>query len=82
MSNIVRNTSRKSQATVASNTLKHIAADQSVSTRGGTVELQTGSKPIPVQIGAPKVKPKETTFSHENLKKLQAATNMSDKTLL
>ena len=82
LSNIVRNTSRKSQSTVASNTLKNIAEDQSVSTRGGTLQLQTGSKQLPVKIGTPQVKPKEPTFSHENLKRLQAATNLSDKSLL
>ena len=78
----MRNTSRKSRSTVTSNTLKVIASDQSVSTRGGTVTLQTGSKPLSVQIGVPKVKPKEAKFSHENLKRLQASTNLSDKSLL
>jgi hypothetical protein len=79
---IVRNVSSKSRSTVTSNTLKTIADEQCVSTRGGTVKLQTGSKAIPVKIGTVKVKPKEPTFSHENLKRLQAANNLSDKSLL
>ena len=82
LSNLVRSTSRKSQSSVTSSTLKAIATDQSVSTRGGTLTLQTGSKPLPVQIGTPKVHPKQATFSHENLKRLQASTNLSDKSLL
>ena len=82
MSNIVRNVSRKSRSTVASNTLKTIADEQCVSTRGGTLKLQTGCKPITVQIGNDKVKPREPTFSHENLKKLQTATKLSDRSLM
>ena len=82
LANIVKNTSGRSRAKVTSSTLKTIAADQGVSTRGGIVELLTGSKTIPVQLGTPKIKPKEAKFSHENLKKLQTANNLSDKTLL
>ena len=82
LSNLVRNVSSKSKAKVASNTLKSIAAEQGVSTRGGVLKLQTGSKALPVQIGTPKLKPKEAKFSHENLKRLQAATNMSDSSLM
>ena len=82
LTSIVRNTSRKSRTTVAANALKTIADEQGVSVRGGTVNLQTAFYPVPVQIGTPKVKPKEPTFSHENLKKLQLATNLSDKSLL
>ena len=82
MANIVKNTSGKSRAKVTSVTLKTIAEEQEVSTRGGVVHLQTGAKPIPVQIGTPTVKPKVPKFSHESLKKLQAANNLSDKTLL
>ena len=82
LANIVRNSSGKSRAKVASSTLKSIAADQGISTRGGIVELQTGSKTFQVQLGESKVKPKAAKFSHESLKKLQAANNLSDKTLL
>ena len=80
--NIIRNVSRKSKSTITSNTLKSIASEESVTSRGGTLELQTGSKTIPVIIGTPQVKPKEPAFSHDNLKRLQAATNLSDKSLL
>ena len=82
LSTIVRNVSKKSRANVASNTLKTIAEDQCVSTRGGIVQLQTGSKPIPVQIGTTKVQPKKATFSHENMLRLQTANNLSDRSLL
>ena len=82
LAHIVKNISGRSRAKVTSSTLKTVAADQGVSTRGGIVELQTGSKPLPVQIGTPKIKPKMAKFSHENLKKLQTANNLSDQTLL
>ena len=82
LSDIVRNTSGRSRSKVASSTLKTIAEDQGVSSRGGTVQLKAGSKILPINLGTPRVKPKEAKFSHENLKKLQAANNLSDKTLL
>ena len=83
LSSIVKNTSKKSRANVASSTLKTIAVECGVSTRGGTVQLATGSKKLPVQIGTTsKSKPKEATFSHENLKRLQTANNLSDRSLL
>ena len=82
LSNIVRNTSGKSKAKVASSTLKSLAEEQGVSSRGGVIHLETGSKPIPVQVGTPKVKPRDPKFSHENLKRLQTANNLSDKTML
>ena len=82
LSNIVRNVSKKSRANVTSSTLKSIAEDEGVSTRGGTLKLQTGSKPIQVQVGTSRESPKEATFSHENLKRLQAASNISDTSLL
>ena len=74
MSDIVRNVSCKSRSKVASDTLKTIADEQLASTRGGALKLQTGCKPITVQIGTDRAKPREPTFSHENLKRLQAAT--------
>ena len=81
LSNIVRNTSTRSKSKITASGLKNIAEEQGTSTRGGTVKLQTGSKPIPVVIGAPQIKPKQAKFSHENLKRLQAATNLSDKSM-
>ena len=81
LSNIVKNVSCRSRATVTSNTLKSIAAEEDISTKGGTLNLTTRSKPLPVRIGTPKVQPKEPTFSHDNLKRLQADSNLSDKSL-
>ena len=67
LTDIVRNSSGKSRAKVTSATLKTIADESGVSLKGGVIQLQTGSKPIPVQIGTSKVRPKDTKFSHENL---------------
>ena len=82
LANIVRSSSGKSRSKVASSTLKTLADDQGVSLRGGTLQLATGSRPLPVIVGAPKIKPKDPKFSHESLQKLQTANNLSDKTLL
>ena len=82
LSSIVRNTSGKSRSKVAAATLKTIAADQGVSTKGGTLQLQSGKNPLPIQLGTPRIQPKKAKFSHEELKKLQTAHNLSDKTLL
>ena len=80
--NIVKKTSGRSRAKVASSTLKTIALDQGVTTQGGLLQLQTGSKPIPVKLGAPKVQPKKAKFSQDDLKMMQTANNLSDQTLL
>ena len=77
----MRNTSTRSKSKITASGLKNIADEQGTSTRGGTLKLQTGSKPIPVVIGAPQIKPKQAKFSHENLKRLQTATNLSDKSM-
>lgn len=82
LATIIRKTSQKTKETVTSKTLKTIAVEEGVSTRGGTLKLQTGSKPIPIQIGTPRVKPREARFSHANLMKIQAGNNLSDNTLL
>ena len=82
LANIVKKTSGRSRAKIASSTLKTIALDQGVSTQGGLLQLQTGSRPIPVQLGAPKIKPKNAKFSHDDLKMMQTANNLSDQTLL
>ena len=57
LSSIVKDNSDKSRSKIASSTIKKIAEDAQVTTRGGVVQLQTGSKPLSIQIGA-KVKTK------------------------
>ena len=79
---MVRQTSDKSKAKVVSATLKTICEEQGISTRGGRLQLQTGSKSLPVQVGTPKNHPKKARFSYNNLKRLQAQNNLSDRVLL
>ena len=81
LSDNVRNTSTRSKSKITASGLKDIAEELGTTPRGGTIELQTGSKLLPVVIGAPQRKPKQAKFSHENLKRLQAATNLSDKSM-
>ena len=62
-----------------SNVLKSICADKGVSTSGGTIYLGTGSKPIPVTVGKPKVLVKRPRFTIDNLKRLKTSMNLSDR---
>ena len=79
---IVQSTSTKSRSKITAKNIKNLASAEGVSTRGGTLNLVTGGTNLPVKIGNLKVKPKQPHFSHENLKRLQLANNMSDRTLL
>ena len=81
VSEIVKNKSAKSRGKVTSSILKTVAADQSVTLRGGQVNLPSGSNILHVKLGTPKVVPKPPRFSHENLKRIQAAHNLSDKAI-
>ena len=49
--------------------------------RGGLVNLQSGSKQLPVQVGTPRIKQKKAKFSHQDLVHLQTAQSMSDKSI-
>ena len=82
MINIVRNSSVKTKCNVIASELKCLAEDQGVSTKGGDIELQSGSKTLPVQIGTKKCGPKEPKFSHENLKNLGARLNLSGNAVM
>ena len=81
LSEMVRQSSDKSKSTVTVSTLKTMAEDQGVSTKGGTVMLKSGSKVLPVQIGSSRVKAVQGRFSHGSLMRLQVALNLSDNTL-
>ena len=79
---LIKNCSEGSKSSVLAAGLRHVAENQGESTRGGTITLQSGSHAIPVQIGIKRTREITPKFSHENLKRLQAATNLSDKSLL
>ena len=79
MINITRNNNNSEKMTV--NLLKSVAEDQGVSTRGGKINLGSGSKDLPSVIGKLTVEPKVSMFSHEALKKCQVNHNMSDNTM-
>ena len=81
LSKLVKNTSEKTRSKVTCHSLKTVAEDQGVGARGGTVQLGSGSKLLPVVVGTTKQKPKLAKFSHENLLSLQLATNLSDKSI-
>ena len=76
---IVKNNSRKSKARVTSNIVKHIFEERCVDKRGGTVNLETGGKPLSVTLGC-KTKPRR--FDAASMMKLQTVCNLSDKTVL
>ena len=82
LSNLVKNSSEKSKATVASEALHDIAQNVGASTRGGVVILPSGNNKLPVTIGTAKVATKEAKFSHEDMMRLQGSQNLSDRGLM
>ena len=75
---------KKSPATkskLACTILKTTASECESSTRGGVLELKSGSKQLPVQIGTPKDSKASPQFSHEDMKRVQTDHNLSDKTV-
>ena len=84
IANLVKSVSDESQAKVASATLHDIAEKQGVSNkRGATVTLKSGHQKLPVKIGKEKVQTGQTTtFTHDDMKKIQLSQNMSDRNIL
>ena len=76
---MVKSSSIKSKSKVTSEVLKNICSDSGVTLKGGEIKLSTGGKPLPVKIGTPQNKPKTPRFTHESMKRLQAAYNFSDR---
>ena len=76
ISKMIQSTSVKSRSKIIAQNLKKLANEEGSSTRGGTLELS-----LPVKIGKSKVELKQPHFSHENLKRLQTANNLSDRAL-
>ena len=69
------------KASVTVSTLKDIINQDRGCMRGGLVNLQSGSKQLPVQVSTPRIKPKKAKFSHQDLIHLQTAQSMSDKSI-
>ena len=51
MADLVKDKSERTRGRVVSTLLKDVFEDQSVDTRGGTVELKTGGKSLKVNLG-------------------------------
>ena len=83
LANIVNTTSPHTRAKLAATTIHNIASsDEGVSTRGGVLNLPSGSKSLPVTIGTPKAKPSDIKFSHSDMMNIQVSQNLSDRSLL
>ena len=82
MVKLVRGTSVNTKSEVIASELKAMAEDEGQSSRGGIIELKSGSNTLPVKIGTERAKPKVPTFSHENLKRLGNQLNLSGNSLL
>ena len=82
LASFVAESSGKTKEKVTSNVLKSICADKGESTSGGTIYLGTGSKPIPVTVGKPKVLVKRPKFTIDSLKRLKTSMNLSDRQTL
>lgn len=82
MINLVRNTSVKTKGNVLAAELKEMACSEGQSSRGGAIEIQSGSKSLPVKIGKERCKPRAPVFSHDNMKRLGAQLNLSDNSIM
>ena len=82
LSQLINNTSPKTQAKLTSKLLHSIAEQSGVGTRGDTINIQSGARLLPVTVGNPKQKAKEPFFSSEQLMRLQASQECSDRKLL
>ena len=79
---LLRNSSINSEQNILATGLKHIAEDGGVSSRGGTIELKSGSNLLPIKVGSEKCKPKSSRFSHEDLKSLRIKLNLSNTAIM
>ena len=79
LAEMVKSSSLRSKSKVTSEVLKNICSDLRVTLKGGEIKLSTGGKSLPVKVGAPENLPKTPRFSHDSLKRLQAAYNFSDR---
>ena len=79
LAEMVKSSSLRSKSKVTSEVLKNICSDSGVTLKGGEIKLSTGGKSLPVKVGAPENLPKTPRFSHDSLKRLQAAYDFSDR---
>ena len=82
LATLVRSSSEKSKSAVTVSVLSSMADDQGVSKRGGTINLSSGSKKLPIKIGTDKTKVPQKKFSHEDLMALKTDLNLSDNSTL
>ena len=80
--NLINSSSKETKSNVMAVELKQIAEEQVLSTRGGIIDLKSGSKILPIKVGAKKNDQPSTVFSHENLKQLGNRLNLSDNSLM
>ena len=81
LAGFVKSNSGRTKGKITSNVLKSMCSEAGVSTGGGTISLKTGGRPITVKVGNPQKAPKIPKFTHESLKRLQAANNFSDRAI-
>ena len=76
---ITKSSSENTKGKVTSSVLKDMCKDSGVSLKGGHINLATGGKNLSIQVGKSAMSLPKPRFSHENLKRLQAANNFSDR---
>ena len=85
LAGIVKSRSKKSREKVVATSLKTIFEDEGLSQRGGTASLPTGGPPVKVTLGRSsdrKFTSNAPRWSHNSLKRLQAAMNLSDRAIM
>ena len=75
---LVRQSSKRTKEQVVSTGLREVAEEQGTSTRGGTVTLTTGGKPLSATLGTAGKAQSAPRFTNEVLDRLQLKTGMSD----
>ena len=81
MGKFIQNKSPSTKSKLTCTLLKTTASDCQSSSRGGVLELKSGSKILPVKIGTPQESKLDPKFTHEDMKRVQTEHNLSDKTV-
>ena len=76
---ITKSSSEKTKGKIKSDILKNVCTESGVSLKGGELSLTTGGKKLSVQVGKSSLSFPKPKFTHESLKRLQAANNFSER---
>ena len=84
VADLVKEKSEKTRGRVVNSLLKDVFEEQSIDTRGGTVELPTGGRLLKITLGAKAAGliQDRKFFSHKDLVQIKSNRNLSDREIL